>query len=1332
MIPSRVVVLMFWVVAGCLQMLAAAPQSLRWLAPDLSVLVLGVPHTCRAEASSGLPVHFRVLSGPAVLEGDQLVVTNVDDVVVIAEQPGNGDFSPGSAIRSFNAYRVDIEPEPEFQFGSRVLDLVTAGDLTLALETQGGVLITRVPAAGPVTQLAHHRVRGRVQSIAASDTHLYTFSSLGRLEAADLRDPERPALVGWLDFPFPVTPIPPTSLALQDGLLFVGAGPFGLAVVDVRDPVRMQLLSWYSVAFDPPGGSGVTQIVPAGNRLYLNVTAGLQIADISDPASPRWIGGFTRWGPNRIVRLEGHLAGMVHGGRLTVLDVRDPMKVQELGHHDFRDGRSTIANLRSVGDQLVLTDTSGALEVLSLRNPSSPRILGRHVDWFRNGAFGSAPLAVLHEAGRVLIAGSDGVIEPLRLTRRIPQELEWLQPASDALALHQTHPLEAKASSGLPVEWSVVSGPAVIGPEGLQITGRGAVAVVARQPGNREVAPVELHRAFNPTILHPQRLGRMPLGGPASDLLVSNRLAFVALDNAGVKVVDLNRPADPVLLSSFSPIPYSRRMARIGDHLVVVGSEDLAIVDVREPSQPVVRSRMRPGWFPLAVETMGSQVLVAAGGEGVQVIDLADPANPRISGEIAIPRYTHVLEVGPPGVVVGHLPGVALWDFSNPLAATRHSVLGGADGFEINQVGVGETLLVAAANRRDWQTGRFQSSRLEVYGIDDPTQPRLLGTSVATGPGFGRITVHEGWAFVETSVSEELEHLVFDIRDPVRPRLAGRLPGTALVVPAETLLVATTTAHELVTYSWQEAMTQQLKWASPDDSVLDPGVVHLLRATASSGLPVEYTVLSGPAEIRDGVLSVTNDTQQQSIIVRATQSGGPGQLPGESVRVFNQMSVDLELLGELKAPGYAFTVVVSGKYVGVGELSGPLLWVDVADPHRPRLAGRLEEAPEVIDLVVSEGFVYAVGDGTKLKVVDIRNPATPVVVASMEAGVGASRVIVHQDHAYVAVAGSIQVVDVLNPPQPRLVGHHPTPGPWAARSLLARDGFLHVSGFFDGLTILDVRDPSRPVPAGSLPSDSFSAAWVLEGSLLWFRQLRGGLSAVDVSDPFHPRWGAEAEKPMWNDLMDYKSMALQDGLILCPEIGSLRIVEISNPHHPLTAGNHPMPGDSSTGIAVVGDLAYVAAGSRGLLIFRIHRGIRSEVGDLGLPSRGEAGERIPLPAHNPQGVPLRYEVVSGPAQIQEGALLLAGPGPVTLKAAVVPAGRYLPAEALLPISAMPLVLHTVRGSSDEPTRLDWRKDTDVLEWAAQPGGPWTLLPDARPPFRPVAGDSPRFFRVVRP
>ena len=57
-----------------------------------------------------------------------------------------------------------------------------------------------------------------------------------------------------------------------------------------------------------------------------------------------------------------------------------------------------------------------------------------------------------------------------------------LQSTSYSVGL--TVPLIATASSGLPVSFSVVSGPGVIGGNGLTVTGAGTITVAASQPGN--------------------------------------------------------------------------------------------------------------------------------------------------------------------------------------------------------------------------------------------------------------------------------------------------------------------------------------------------------------------------------------------------------------------------------------------------------------------------------------------------------------------------------------------------------------------------------------------------------------------------------------------------------------------------------------------------------------------------------------------------------------------------------------------------------------------------------------------------------------------------------
>ncbi len=64
------------------------------------------PFVLTATASSGLPVSFSIVSGPATLSGDTLTITGTGTVSVKAEQPGDIDYDPApSVIRDFEVLK---------------------------------------------------------------------------------------------------------------------------------------------------------------------------------------------------------------------------------------------------------------------------------------------------------------------------------------------------------------------------------------------------------------------------------------------------------------------------------------------------------------------------------------------------------------------------------------------------------------------------------------------------------------------------------------------------------------------------------------------------------------------------------------------------------------------------------------------------------------------------------------------------------------------------------------------------------------------------------------------------------------------------------------------------------------------------------------------------------------------------------------------------------------------------------------------------------------------------------------------------------------------------
>ncbi len=73
------------------------------------------PFELHATASSGLPVSFEIVSGPATVDGSTLTITGVGTVTVNATQAGNDDYNPAFEEQSFN---VDLFDGVEDEFAS--------------------------------------------------------------------------------------------------------------------------------------------------------------------------------------------------------------------------------------------------------------------------------------------------------------------------------------------------------------------------------------------------------------------------------------------------------------------------------------------------------------------------------------------------------------------------------------------------------------------------------------------------------------------------------------------------------------------------------------------------------------------------------------------------------------------------------------------------------------------------------------------------------------------------------------------------------------------------------------------------------------------------------------------------------------------------------------------------------------------------------------------------------------------------------------------------------------------------------------------------------------
>jgi Zn-dependent metalloprotease len=126
---------------------AKAMQSLSW-SPDSSLTYRTNLVALDAKASSGLPVGYRVVSGPGAIVAGQMSLTGIGSVVISAEQSGDANWLAATSITNrFTVGRgvqvVTFDPIGDQTLGS--------GPVKLAARTSSGLAVTFSVINGPAT-----------------------------------------------------------------------------------------------------------------------------------------------------------------------------------------------------------------------------------------------------------------------------------------------------------------------------------------------------------------------------------------------------------------------------------------------------------------------------------------------------------------------------------------------------------------------------------------------------------------------------------------------------------------------------------------------------------------------------------------------------------------------------------------------------------------------------------------------------------------------------------------------------------------------------------------------------------------------------------------------------------------------------------------------------------------------------------------------------------------------------------------------------------------------------------------------------------------------------
>ncbi|MFZ1596397.1 MAG: hypothetical protein WAW26_11110, partial [Anaerolineae bacterium] len=170
----------------------------------------------------------------------------------------------------------------------------------------------------------------------------------------------------------------------------------------------------------------------------------------------------------------------------------------------------------------------------------------------------------------------------------------------------------------------------------------------------------------------------------------------------------------------------------------------------------------------------------------------------------------------------------------------------------------------------------------------------------------------------------------------------------------------------------------------------------------------------------------------------------------------------IELVGQIGGVIMAVDVQGSYAYVGVGPR---LVILNVSDPAHPVLVGQSPALPALVQGVSVVGSLAYVADGSSgLQIIEVSNPANPILRGAYDTPRFAVGVSVTGSLAYVADGASLQIIEASNPANPFLLGAYDTLGEAVGVSVVG--SLAYVADEWDGLQIIDVSDPANPLLLG--------------------------------------------------------------------------------------------------------------------------------------------------------------------------------------------------------------------------------------------------------------------------
>jgi ELWxxDGT repeat protein len=683
--------------------------------------------------------------------------------------------------------------------------LTLQGNHAFVASAWNGLTIIDISNPGKPHKLGQLSSVGYAYDVAVQGSFAYLpdwFS--GSLRIVDISDPRSPVLAGSSNNNQALA----YGIAVSASYAYLSAFDRGLLILDISDAAAPR----HVAQLDTPG-TAVSAAISGDYAYIADGARGVSVANISDPLNPQAVGNYQTTSDAYGITVKDGKAFVVCRTGMDILSLDNPKSPSLIGHYAFPvpEDDYWLKGPTITDDIAYISTNRSGVHVLDISNLASPILLANVATAQANDLAVSGNYLVVADQyflrliDRFNLDATPGVAEPLvelslknlsaiqgqPLTLRLPDQL-FVDPG-DALTLSATlgdgSPLPGWLSfdastgtlSGTPVsEGSLNVSIQASDPAGYQASDTFLLSVLAGSAPDvrgvdiivkEDLAILPSWSGFNmydlSNQLQPILLSKVPLNGySVNDFDIDGNLVYLAQPGAGLQIVDIRNPRNPVVKKGYADPAYFTTVAISGSNAYLGGYDTdgfLKIVDISDPDSPVLKTTLSTSGSPYDIAISGSIGIVTyQNWEGVGLYDLSIPSQPTLLQDILITNGDLYIGVASDIQIDGSLAylacvnGLAILDFSNlnaPAIIGSCALPASSQRDVVVVDGLAYLTNTRSFSENDWEA----NSGVSIVDVSQPSAPKLI-SRISTGTPEG-IATGSGYIYVASMSQTGLQML---------------------------------------------------------------------------------------------------------------------------------------------------------------------------------------------------------------------------------------------------------------------------------------------------------------------------------------------------------------------------------------------------------------------------------------------------------------------------------------------------------------------------------------------------------------------------------------------